>query len=432
MVNTMQAKEIKKQNSAEEQNLDEQDLPRKRGVINSPLGFTAAGDYVGIKKKVLKDLAIIVSEVPAKVAAVFTQNVVKAAPVLWNQAVVEKNEEVCAVVVNSGNANACTGVEGAVHTQQMAEAVAKACSVDSGKVLVASTGVIGVPLKIDVVEAGIAKVASQLSKTSTAGHDACEAIMTTDTFCKEFSVQFELGGKQITIAGMAKGSGMIHPNMATMLGFVTTDANISVNLLRKALSESVKQSFNMISVDGDTSTNDMLIALANGMAGNTLIAEENEDYKTFFTHFNNININLAKSIAQDGEGATKLLEVTVSGAASQESAQKLAKSVISSSLVKAAFFGQDANWGRILSALGNSGVMFNPGAVSIQFVSAAGTVTLMKAGQPLQFDEEEALSVLKEKNISILVEMSEGNAKATAWGCDLSYDYVKINGSYRT
>jgi glutamate N-acetyltransferase / amino-acid N-acetyltransferase len=427
MVNTMQAKEINKQNSVEKQ-----DLPRNRGVINSPLGFKAAGDYVGIKKKQLKDLAIIVSEVPAKVAAVFTQNVVKAAPVLWNQAVVEHNEEVCAVVVNSGNANACTGADGAVHTQKMAQAVAKACSVAAGQVLVASTGVIGVPLNIEVVEAGIAKVASQLNKTPNAGHDACEAIMTTDTFCKEFSVQFQLAGKQVTIAGMAKGSGMIHPNMATMLGFVTTDAKISSKMLRKALSESVKQSFNMISVDGDTSTNDMVMVLANGMAGNTLIDSENEDYKTFYAQLNNINVHLAKSIAQDGEGATKLLEVTVSGAASQESAQKLAKSVISSSLVKAAFFGQDANWGRILSALGNSGVMFNPSAVSIQFVSPAGTVTLMKIGQPLKFDEEEALNVLKEKNISILVEMSEGNAKATAWGCDLSYDYVKINGSYRT
>jgi len=431
MVNTMQAKEINKKNSAE-QDLNEQDLPRKRGVINSPLGFKAAGDYVGIKKKVLKDMAIIVSEVPAKVAAVFTQNVVKAAPVLWNQAVVENNEEVSAIVVNSGNANACTGAEGTIHTRKMAEAVAKACSLATGKVLVASTGVIGVPLNIQIVEEGIAKVASQLSKTSSAGHDACEAIMTTDTFCKEFSVQFELGGKQVTIAGMAKGSGMIHPNMATMLGFVTTDANISTKMLRKALSESVQQSFNMISVDGDTSTNDMLIALANGMAGNALISSEDEDYKTFFTHFNNINVNLAKSIAQDGEGATKLLEVTVSNAASEESARKLAKSVISSSLVKAAFFGEDANWGRILSSLGNSGVEFNPSAVSIKFVSAAGSVALMKTGQPLQFSEEEALSVLKEKNISILVEMSEGKAKATAWGCDLSYDYVKINGSYRT
>jgi glutamate N-acetyltransferase / amino-acid N-acetyltransferase len=408
--------------------------------ITAPKGFLAAGAFVGIKKqaetaekKVQKnDLAVVVSEVPAHAACVFTTNVVKAACIVYNQKVLAKGSPVRGIVVNSGNANACTGEAGMQHTEMMAQAFAEAFGTDPSEVLTASTGVIGVPLPIEKIVKGVKALKKTVSADEQSGHDAATAIMTTDLFAKEFSLEVEIDGKTVTIGGMAKGSGMIHPNMATMLGFVTTDANISPLLLQTALKESNSKTFNMISVDGDTSTNDMVAILANGLAGNKVIDKPGPDYELFAEALESVNRYLAKAIAKDGEGATKLLEVIVQGTKTVDDAQKLARSVISSSLVKAAFFGQDANWGRVLCALGYAGINFDPSQVSIEFLSEAGSISLMNKGEPIPFDEEFALSILKEKEIKVLVTMGEGTAQATAWGCDLSYDYVRINGSYRT
>jgi len=400
--------------------------------VTAPKGYLAAGLIAGIKKQPKKDLAIVLSKTPANVACVFTTNVVKAACILFNQKVLAKNAPVRGLVINSGNANACTGEAGIVHTQMMADAFAQAFGVAASEVLVASTGVIGVPMPITEVVKGIGNVSKIVSASEASGHEAAEAIMTTDCFAKEFSLEVEIGGKIVTLGGMAKGSGMIHPNMATMLAFVTSDVNISPALLKEALQESNGRTYNMISVDGDTSTNDMVAVLANGLAGNPIIDRRGADYALFAEALDSVNRHLAKAIAGDGEGATKLLEVFVQGAADAESARKLARSVVSSSLVKAAFFGQDANWGRVLCALGYAGVQFDPGQVSIEFLSAAGSVSLMNKGEPIAFDEELALSVLKENEIKVVVFMGEGAAQATAWGCDLSYDYVRINGSYRS
>jgi glutamate N-acetyltransferase / amino-acid N-acetyltransferase len=404
--------------------------------VTAPKGFLAAGAFVGIKKKngkEKKDLALIFSEVPAHAACVFTTNVVKAACILYNQEIVGKEAPIAqGIVVNSGNANACTGELGMVHTKEMAEAFAQSLGIQANQVLVASTGVIGVPLPIETVKNGIKEMSNSLSSLEKSGNDAAQAIMTTDCFAKEISLEVEIGGKIVTIGGMAKGSGMIHPNMATMLGFITTDANISPALLKQALKESNDKTFNMISVDGDTSTNDMLAILANGLAENPTIDQPGPDYELFVEALESVNRFLAKAIARDGEGATKLLEVIVQGAATVQDAQKLARSVVSSNLTKAAFFGQDANWGRVLCALGYAGVNFDPMKVSIEFFSQAGLISLMHKGEPIKFDEDFALSILKEKEIKVLVTMGEGDAQATAWGCDLSYDYVRINGSYRS
>lgn len=396
-----------------------------------PKGFQAAGEHVGLKKK-RKDLALLVSEVPAEFAVALTTNVVKAAPILWNQYLDNAAGKVKAIVVNSGNANSCTGVAGVEHTKRMAEKTAACINASAEQVLVASTGVIGVPLPIDKVEAGIEMLAPKLASTADAGLNATHAIMTTDQFAKYCHVQLEIDGKNVILTGIAKGSGMIHPNMATMLSFLLTDANISKNLLKKALLDSVKTTYNMISVDGDTSTNDMVAILANAQAGHAEICEGSPEWETFVSALEAVNTFLAKCIARDGEGATKLLTVTVKGSKNVEEAQKLSKSVVSSNLVKTAMFGQDANWGRIVAALGYGGVKFDPAKVSVELASEAGRLALLHSGEPCSFSESFALEVMKRKDIEVLIDLHDGLSKATAWGCDLTYDYVRINGAYRT
>ena len=402
------------------------------GAIIAPQGFEAAGIRTGVKRR-RKDLAIIYTKKPAVAAGVYTTNVVKAAPLLVTKDIVEKATPVNAVIINSGNANACTGAQGLTNAWEMVEKTQKVLNLPARSVLVASTGVIGVQLQMDKILDGIEEIVTQLGTCEQSALNAAEGIMTTDTFVKGVAYEFEISGKTVKIGAIAKGSGMIHPNMGTMLGFVTTDAVISKELLQKALSESTKNTYNMISVDGDTSTNDMVVVLANGCAQNKPIESENSsDYKTFAQALDMVNKHLAKQIVLDGEGATKFLEVNIKGAKDEKSAKILAKSVITSNLVKTAFFGEDANWGRILAALGYSGVEFNPEGVSIEFFAQDKTLLLMKDGTPLEFDEDEACELLKNKEITINVYMSDGESEASAWGCDLSYEYVRINGEYRT
>ena len=402
-----------------------------KGGINAPKGFKSVGMHIGLKKS-KKDLAVIFSETPAIAAAVYTTNTVKAAPILWCQKLTENKSKIRAIVVNSGNANACTGSHGYLHTEITAEAAAKFLGVQPNEVLVASTGVIGVPLPIETILSGLKKACPLISSGEQGALDAATAIMTTDTFPKEIAVELEIDGKPVRIAGIAKGSGMIHPNMATMLAFITTDADITENMLELALSETVADTYNMISVDGDTSTNDMVAVLANSEADNTLIDKEDEKYFLFRDALYIVNRHLAQQIIKDGEGASKFLEVAVNGAVSQPDARLIAKSVISSSLVKTAFFGEDANWGRILCAMGYSGGYFDQSKTNITFESSAGTITLMRDGLPIKFDEVQAKKILKENEIRILINLADGDSQATAWGCDLSYEYVKINGEYRT
>ena len=402
------------------------------GAIIAPQGFEAAGIRTGVKRR-RKDLAIIYTKKPAVAAGVYTTNVVKAAPLLVTKDIVEKATPINAVIINSGNANACTGAQGLTNAWEMVEKTQKVLNLPARSVLVASTGVIGVQLQMDKILDGIEEIVTQLGTCEQSALNAAEGIMTTDTFVKGVAYEFEISGKTVKIGAIAKGSGMIHPNMGTMLGFVTTDAVISKELLQKALSESTKNTYNMISVDGDTSTNDMVVVLANGCAQNKPIESENSsDYKTFAQALDMVNKHLAKQIVLDGEGATKFLEVNIKGAKDEKSAKILAKSVITSNLVKTAFFGEDANWGRILAALGYSGVEFNPDGVSIEFFAQDKTLLLMKDGTPLEFDEDEAHELLKNKEIIINVYMSDGESIASAWGCDLSYEYVRINGEYRT
>lgn len=399
------------------------------GSVTAPKGFSATGEHIGIKKK-KKDLAIIKSEVPAIASGVFTKNLAKASSVIWCRHII--NNKIRAIVINSGNANACTGKIGLKHTEIMAETLAKVIKAKPHEVLVSSTGMIGVQLPIDKVINGIKATALWIDGTRESSKKAAESIMTTDTYAKEIAVQFQLSEKTVTIGGISKGSGMIHPNMATMLAFLTTDVFITRELLDKAFKESAEKTYNMISVDGDTSTNDTAIVLANGMARNRLISEENEDYLKFKTALDYVNKSLAKQIVNDGEGATKVLEVCVKGSLSKENAILIAKSVINSNLVKTAFFGEDANWGRILCAAGYSGGYFNPEKTSISFSSLGGEITLFADGEPLNFNEDKAIRLLKERTITIKIDLKDGDAEATAWGCDLSYDYVKINGEYRT
>jgi glutamate N-acetyltransferase/amino-acid N-acetyltransferase len=399
------------------------------GSITAPKGFKATGAHIGLKKK-KKDLMIIVSDFPATTAGVFTTNLVKAAPVLWNQKAV--HNKILGVVVNSGNANACTGELGVKHTEIMAETLASCINASKEQIIVSSTGVIGVPLPIEKIVDGIKSTVGTVDFTREGAKRASEGIMTTDTYSKEIAIEVEIGGTPVRIAGIAKGSGMIHPNMATMLSFVTTDADISREMLDKALKESSDETYNMISVDGDTSTNDMVVVLANGAAKNNPITSENEDYTRFKEGLDYVNRYLSKLIVNDGEGVTKVLEVVTTGAATKEDARKISKSVICSNLVKTAFFGEDANWGRILCAAGYSGANFNPDKASISFSSLGGEISLFVNGEPLKFDEDKALQILKERKIRILISLNDGNAEATAWGCDLSYEYVKINGEYRT
>lgn len=395
------------------------------GGVTSPRGFKAAGVYAGIKKKEKLDLALLYSETEAVAAAVFTTNRVKAAPILVTMAHVAQGK-IQAVVANSGNANAGVGPQGVDAARKMAEETARTLGLKVSNVAVASTGVIGVPLPVAKAVAGIQAASRALSVSG--GHLAAEAIMTTDTFPKEFALRFDLKGHQVTIGGMAKGSGMIHPNMATMLAFLTTDAAIDREALSQAFRSSVSRSFNMITVDGDTSTNDMALILANGQAENPTIKPGSEDLAVFQAALDEVTIYLAKAIARDGEGATKLLEVTVTGAQTEQEARRAAIAIARSNLVKTAIFGEDANWGRIIAALGYSGADFDPDLVDIYL----GPLQVAAQGTGLAFDEEKAAEILHQKEVKILVDLKQGQGQATAWGCDLSYDYVRINGSYRT
>lgn len=390
--------------------------------------FKASGIHCGLKKS-KKDLCVIFSERKAVAAAVFTRNIVKAAPVLLNMKTINNNN-IQAIVANSGNANACTGDKGYKDAELMAELTAQELNLSSSEVLVASTGVIGEPLPFNKIETGIKLACDSLSYEG--GEDAGKAIMTTDTFLKKLTIEFEIDGKRSMISAIAKGSGMIHPNMGTMLSFIATDANISKSMLSKALKESVEDSYNMVSVDGDTSTNDMVIVLANGACENELIDSESKNYDAFKTALHFLNIELSKMIAKDGEGATKLLEVIVNHSKTLEDAKICSKAVITSSLVKAAFFGADANWGRILCALGYSGANLNVNAINIFFSNQIGTIQICKNGGNIGFDETLAKNILEEEKITITIDLNDGEYSATAWGCDLTYDYVKINGSYRS
>ncbi len=402
------------------------------GGITAAKGFQAAGVEAAIKYQNRKDMALIYSTVPCVAAGTFTVNVVKAAPVIWDRKIVEESPYAQAVVVNSGIANACTGKQGMDCCRAEADCAGELLGIPGDSVLVASTGVIGMQLPIDRLKAGIRKLAETKAEGLQAGMDAARAIMTTDTVPKEIAVTFEISGKTVTLGGMCKGSGMIHPNMCTMLGFLTTDARISKEMLQKALRADVADSFNMISVDGDTSTNDTLLILANGLAGNAEIAAEGPDYTAFCQALGFVTTYLAKKMAGDGEGATALFETKVIGAATKEDARILAKSVICSSLTKAAIFGHDANWGRILCALGYSGAKFDPENVDLYFRSRSGQIHIYGDGVACEYSEEEATKILSDPEVTALVDMHMGDAEATAWGCDLSYDYVKINADYRS
>lgn len=375
---------------------------------------------------------MVYSKTPCRAAGVFTTNVVKAAPVLWDKEVVESEWEAQAIVVNSGIANACTGKLGYEYCRETAGAAADALEISPQSVLICSTGVIGMQLPMEKMTEGVRMLAKAIKPGEEAGTDAAKAIMTTDTRNKQVAVKVTIGGKEVTIGGMCKGSGMIHPNMCTMLAFVTTDVNISKKLLQEALSADVQDTFNMVSVDGDTSTNDTLLVLANGQAGNHEITEKGADYDTFVEALHYVNETLAKKIAGDGEGATALFEVKVIHADNKEDAKTLAKSVITSSLTKAALFGHDANWGRILCALGYSGAKFDPEAIELYLESSAGKILIFKDGMAADYSEEEATRILSCSEVTALVDMKMGEAEATAWGCDLTYDYVKINADYRS
>ncbi len=401
------------------------------GSIVAPLGFSAYGMASGIKKEGL-DLALISSEKPCTYAGVFTRNSLKAAPLEWNIALLEKKSMISAVLVNSGNANACTGQDGRDAVRESAELLAEIKGIDKESVLLASTGVIGVPLPMMPIRESIRTLAENLGRSTECSQLSAKAIMTTDTYQKEAAVSIEIDGCAIKIGGMAKGSGMIHPNMGTMLAFITTDAYIEQQALQKLLKTSVDDTYNMISVDGDTSTNDMVVLLANGCAGNDVIRYGTTQYRQFEKAFNALNLQLAKSIAADGEGATKLIEVEVAGLSKKEDARKMVHAIISSSLVKTAVFGGDANWGRILCAMGYSQAEFDPRNVDLSFVNNNKAVSLMRRGTPVDFDEHVAKSILEENQINIKVDCNSGWASAKGWGCDLGHDYIKINGSYRT
>jgi len=402
------------------------------GGVTAAKGFSAAVCQAEIKYKNRTDMAAVISEKECVTAGTFTKNVVKAAPVIWDRDLVYGSNSARAVIINSGIANACTGAQGMDYCRQTCHAVEKELGIPADQVFVASTGVIGMQLPIDRLAAGIGKMKGHFSDTIDAGTEAAKAIMTTDTKHKEVAVTIDIGGTTVTLGGMCKGSGMIHPDMCTMLGFVTTDCAISKEMLQKALSESVKDTYNMVSVDGDTSTNDTVLLMANSLAGNKVIDSEGEDFDKFLEALNYINTELAKKIAGDGEGATALFEVKVVNAATKEDAVILSKSVITSSLTKAAIFGHDANWGRILCALGYSGVTFDPEKVELFFESAAGKIQIVKDGVGCGYSEEEATKILSEEAVTVTADMHAGDASATAWGCDLTYDYVKINADYRS
>ena len=402
------------------------------GGVTAAKGFKAAVCQAEIKYKNRTDMAALISETDCKSAGTFTTNLVKAAPVIWDRELVYGSNTARAVIVNSGIANACTGQQGMEYCKETCQAVEKYYGIPANQVFVASTGVIGMQLPIDRLTKGLEKMKDSFADTLEAGTEAAKAIMTTDTKHKEVAVTIEIDGKTVTVGGMCKGSGMIHPNMCTMLGFVTTDINISKELLQEALSESVKDTYNMVSVDGDTSTNDTVLLLANGMAGNAEITTKDSNYDKFYEALQYVNTEIAKKIAGDGEGATALFEVKVVNAKTKEQAKILAKSVITSSLTKAAIFGHDANWGRILCALGYSGAEFDPLKVDLYFESKAGHIQIAKDGVGTDYSEEEATKILSEEAVTVIADIRMGEATATAWGCDLTYDYVKINADYRS
>ena len=404
-----------------------------KGGICAPKGFSASATEANIKYKNRTDMAMIYSKVPAISAGTYTTNLVKAAPVLWDRKITDSETYVNAIVINSGIANACTKDEGMEYCKQSAKKAADKLGVKEDSILLASTGVIGMQLPIDKICAGIESLSNSLEQSEKAANEAAKAIMTTDTVSKEIAIEFEISGKTVKMGAMCKGSGMIHPNMCTMLGFIITDVNISKELLLKALRDDVVDTFNMVSVDGDTSTNDSLIILANGLADNEKIAcESSEEYKVFKSNLNFITTALSKMIAGDGEGATALFEVVVEGAKTKETARTLAKSVVTSSLTKAAIFGHDANWGRILCALGYSGEKFDPDNMELYFESENGKILIYKDGVSVGFDEEKATKILSAKEVRALVKLNMGDFSATAWGCDLTFDYVKINADYRS
>ncbi len=399
------------------------------GSVTAPKGFKASGIHCGIRKnRTKKDLALIVSDVICNAAAVYTTNLVKGAPLTVTKNHIS-NGKAQAVICNSGNANTCNA-NGIEIAEEMSALVAQYTGVNANDVIVASTGVIGQPLNLEPIKNGMQELSSSLSYDG--GADAGEAILTTDTLLKEIAVEFEAGGKTCRIGGIAKGSGMIHPNMATMLVFITTDAAISSEMLSKALKNDINNTFNMLSVDGDTSTNDMVSVMANGLAGNDEIVSDGDDFSAFMKALNTVTIYLCKMIAGDGEGATKLIECHTIGAKDIATAKTVAKSVICSSLLKAAMFGADANWGRVLCAIGYSGADVDVNKIDVSFISPKGKIDVCKNGAGVPFSEETAKEILLEKEITIEVVLNQGDAEATAWGCDLTYDYVKINGDYRT
>ncbi|MCI7182025.1 MAG: bifunctional glutamate N-acetyltransferase/amino-acid acetyltransferase ArgJ [Schaedlerella sp.] len=402
------------------------------GGVTAAKGFSAASAAAGIKYQNRTDMAMIYSETPCNVAGTFTTNVVKAAPVKWDRKIVTEGLKTQAVVVNSGIANACTGAEGMSYCEQTAKKVSEVLDIDSESVLVGSTGVIGMQLPMDRLEKGIEMLADNLGIDIEHGTMAANAIMTTDTRNKQAAVTVKIGGKTITVGGMAKGSGMIHPNMCTMLAFLTTDAAVSKEVLQKVLSWDVEDTYNMISVDGDTSTNDTVLLLANGMAGNEEIQYGTQEYEIFAEAVHYVNETLAKKMAGDGEGATALFEAKVIGASTKMQAKTLAKSIVCSNLTKAAIAGHDANWGRILCAMGYSGAEFDPEKVDLFFESDAGSIQLIADGVGLDFSEESATEILSRPEITVIADIKEGTESAAAWGCDLTHGYIDINADYRS
>ncbi|MCI9620646.1 MAG: bifunctional glutamate N-acetyltransferase/amino-acid acetyltransferase ArgJ [Dorea sp.] len=403
-----------------------------KGGVTAAKGYEAASTAAGIKYTDRTDMAMIYSQAPCAAAGTFTTNVVKAAPVRWDQQVIAGGDSVQAVIVNSGIANACTGTEGFGYCKDTAKAAAEALGISESGVLIGSTGVIGKQIPIDKLTAGIKELAEKKNDTIANGTEAAKAIMTTDTFEKELAVTIEAGGRTVTIGGMAKGSGMIHPNMCTMLAFITTDAVIAKETLQKALSQDIKDTYNMISVDGDTSTNDTVILLANGLAENEEIVEGTEDYQKFKEALHTVNEYLAKKIAGDGEGATALFEVQAVGCESVEQARTLAKSIVCSNLTKTAIAGHDANWGRILCAMGYSGAQFDPERVDLFFESKAGKIQIIENGTAVDYSEEEATKILSEPEVTAIADVKMGDKEATAWGCDLTHGYIEINADYRS
>ena len=402
------------------------------GGVTAPEGFKASSCAAGIKYEGRTDMAMLWSDAPCTAAGVYTSNLVKAACVQWDKAITESNEKVSAVVINAGIANACTGKLGLQYCEETAKAVSEEKGVPVKSVLTASTGVIGKQLPIDKIVNGTAVLCETLEGSTEAGTLASKAIMTTDTVNKEVAVSFEIGGKTVKMGGMCKGAGMIHPNMCTMLGFITTDCAIDKSLLQKALSENVVDTFNMVSVDGDTSTNDTLVVLANGLSGNPVIDKEGADYETFKTALFEVMKTLSKKMAADGEGATAMLEVNVINAKTKAQARKLAKSVICSSLTKAAIYGHDANWGRILCAFGYSGEVFDPENVTLSFEGDSDSILIFENGVGTDLSEEKATKILSSKEVKVIADFHLGTESATAWGCDLTHEYVSINADYRS